>query len=99
MEDDREHSHDGKLNYFRLVMKWLGIGLLILIAILAVFIATFDLNDYRESLAAGASRALGTDVTFDGPINLDLSLPPRLAAERIRIANPQWASRRHLLKA
>ena len=55
-----------------------------------------DLNDYREPLAQRVSLAIGTAVTFEGPINLDLSLQPRLIAERIRIANPQWASRSHL---
>ena len=80
-------------------MKWLGLGLLVLMAALVVFIWTFDLNDYRESLAAGASRAVGVAVTFDGPLNLDLSFQPRIVAEQIRIANPQWASRRYLLQA
>ena len=99
MEDDRELSPDGKLMTFRLVMKVLGIGLLVLMAALAVFIWTFDLNDYRETLAERASRAIGAPVTFDGPINLDLAFQSRLSAERIRIANPQWASRRYLLEA
>ena len=99
MEDDRELTHSGKLKPLRLVMKWFGIGLLILVAILALFIGTFDLNDYRELLAERASRAIGVAVTFDGPLNLDLSLQPRLFAEQIRIANPQWASRRYLLQA
>ncbi|UCE63580.1 MAG: AsmA family protein [Nitrospirota bacterium] len=99
MEDDRELPHDGKTMPLRIVMKWLGIGLLILIAILTVFIWTFDLNDYREPLAASASRAIGAAITFDGPINVDLSFQPRFVAERIHIANPEWASRSHLLLA
>ena len=99
MENDRDLSHDGKLMSFRLVMKWFGIGLLVLMAALVVFIWTFDLNDYRKTLAERASHAIGAPVTIDGPINLHLSLQSRLIAERIRIANPQWASRSHLLEA
>ena len=99
MEDDRELANNGKSILPRIVVRWVGIGLLILFAILAVLIGTFDLNDYRRQLAESASRLIGAQITFDGPLELDLFFEPRFVAERIRIANPQWASRRHLLVA
>ena len=99
MEDDRELTPNGKSMPLRIVMKWLGIGLLILIAVLVVAVWTFDINDYKESLAEGASREIGAAVSLEGPLELDLSFPSRLVAKHIRIANPQWASRPYLLEA
>ena len=85
--------------HFRPLIKWFALGLLILALALAIFVWTFDINDYRDALAASASRALGATVTIEGPLDIALSLHPRLVTERIKIANPSWASRPHLLQA
>lgn len=84
---------------FRTLIRWLAIACGILTLALAIFVLSFDLNQYRRPLEAAASKALGRTVTLGGPITLAASLSPTIVAEQIRIANPAWASRPHLAEA
>ncbi len=81
---------------FRTLIRWSAIVCGVLAFALAVFVLSFDINQYRRSLEAAASKALGRAVTVSGPLTLAISLSPTIAAEQIRIANPAWASRPHL---
>lgn len=84
---------------FRTLIRWCAIACGVLALAIAVFVLSFDLNQYRRPLEAAASMALGRAVTFGGPLTLAASLSPTIAAEQVRIANPGWASRPHLAEA
>jgi uncharacterized protein involved in outer membrane biogenesis len=80
---------------FRTLIRWSAIACGVLALAFAIFILTFDLNQYRRPLEAAASEALGRAVTLGGPLTLAASLSPTITAEQVRIANPAWASRPH----
>jgi AsmA family protein len=84
---------------FRTLIRWSAIACGVLALALALFVLSFDLNQYRRPLEAAASMALGRAVTLGGPLTLAASLSPTIAAEQVRIANPAWASRPHLAEA
>lgn len=84
---------------FRTLFRWSAIACGVLALALALFVLSFDLNQYRRPLEAAASMALGRAVTFGGPLTLAASLSPTIAAEQVRIANPAWASRPQLAEA
>ena len=86
----------------RAINRWLiGIFVLVLVAGLGYVLFPFLIDEerYRAPLEAGASFALGRQVTIEGPISLSLSLHPTLVLEDVHIANPSWASRPDLLHA
>ncbi|MEI8014576.1 MAG: AsmA family protein [Nitrospira sp.] len=83
----------------RTFIRWSVIVCGVLALALAVFVLSFDLNQYRHPLEAAASKALGRAVTLGGPLTLAASLSPTITAEQVRIANPGWASRPHLAEA
>lgn len=86
----------------RPINRWL-IGVLVLVLLAGLGYALFpfliDEEQYRRPLEAGASFALGRQVTIEGPITFSLSLHPTLVLEHVHIANPSWASRPDLLHA
>jgi uncharacterized protein involved in outer membrane biogenesis len=84
---------------FRTLIRWSIIVGGVLVLALALFILSFDLNQYRSPLETAASKALGRAVTLGGPLSFAASLSPTIAAEQVRIANPAWASRPHLVEA
>jgi len=84
---------------FRTLIRWSAIVCGVLAFAFAVFVLSFDINQYRRPLEAAAGKALGRAVTLNGPLTLAVSLSPTIAAKQVRIANPPWASRPHLAEA
>lgn len=68
--------------------------ILILVGALAAFIATFNIDKYRDQIATALSEQTGRSVKFGGPIKLAVnSHGIGVAAENASIGNPSWASR------
>ncbi len=64
-------------------------GLIFLVVVgVAVFIMTFDLDRYRDTIMAKASEALGREVTIE-KLELKMSLVPTLTAKGVTIFNPE----------
>ncbi len=52
----------------------------------------FDWNWLKGPLERRASAKLGRAVEIAGPLDVDLSLHPRITVQDLRLANPDWAS-------
>jgi len=70
--------------------------MLILLLIVAIFLPTFDISRYRETIQETASRALGRNVVLQGEMSMGVSLIPTVVARDIRITNPEWTSRPYM---
>ncbi len=68
----------------------LAVAVIILVPLagLGVFIARFDPNAYAPQIIAAVQQATGRTLTIGGPIRLQLSLTPTLAASDLSLANP-----------
>lgn len=78
------------------VLRWIGIGLLGLVALVAagagIALAVFDWNDTRGFIAKQASKALGREVAIDGNVSVRLGDPIHIHIEGLRVANTEWAA-------
>ena len=71
---------------------------LVLIAA-AIAVATVDVNTFVAPLQAQVKRATGRDLTLQGPVELKLSLEPKLVASNVAFSNAPWAHGNALLSA
>ncbi len=64
------------------------------------FLATFDINDWREAIAKAVSKQIGREIKLDGPITWAISLNRGLSVSLsdVTVANPRWASRRDMAR-
>ncbi|MGE3623185.1 MAG: AsmA family protein [Bdellovibrionales bacterium] len=80
--------------------KFFSVLLVIVLLIagaVAIFVATFDINQYRDQIAEALSKQTGRTVRFGGPIKLAISTHGiGVAAENASIGNPPWASREEM---
>lgn len=60
---------------------------------LAVFIATFDVSDYRSLIEGRLTERLGRDVRLEGAMELELSLWPSFVVDNVEVDNTPWASK------
>jgi uncharacterized protein involved in outer membrane biogenesis len=65
----------------------------VLIAVVGIFLITFNPNDYRAWVEDKVSDAIGRDVWINGDLTLAFSLTPTLTVDDVSIGNPAWASR------
>ena len=73
------------------------IVLLVLFVIAVSFLFPWKLNFLRNTLADKAEQSTGRRLTVDGDLTLYWLQGPRITAERLRFANPAWASRPDML--
>lgn len=79
------------------------IGLVVLIALAvgggALFLATFDVEDYRETILAELKVATGREVAINGKIDADIwSLKPAVVVRDVSIANADWGQSRPMAR-
>jgi uncharacterized protein involved in outer membrane biogenesis len=80
------------------VLLWAAaLAAVALIALLVVAL-TIDPDAYRPAVQRELTQALGRDVSIER-LSFAVSLRPTVAMRGLRIANPPWASRPHLLTA
>ena len=84
------------------IIKWIAIFFAVVFTIAAglaaVFITTFDVEQYRGRIEQEAMKATGRQLTLAGPIDLKISLNPALLAEDVTFANAAWGSRTEMVK-
>lgn len=82
------------------VLKWIGLGVLGLVALVAVGIGVavvvFDWNDLRGIAARQASKALNREVAIDGDLKIRLGDPIHIHVEGLRVANAAWSDEKDM---
>lgn len=77
------------------VLKWIGLGLLGLVVLVAagagIALAVFDWNDARGFIARQASKTLNREVAIDGDLKVKLGDPIIIHVEGLRVANTDWS--------
>ncbi|WP_019013198.1 AsmA family protein [Elioraea tepidiphila] len=86
------------MRILRYTLIGLGVVLLLAVAAVAIFLATFDPESYKPRIQEAAKQATGRDLVLAGPIRLRPSLRPTLQVERVAFANASWGSRPEMAK-
>jgi AsmA family protein len=74
----------------RIILKWLGIGVVCLIVCVVLLFVTFEWWG-KSIIAQRASAAIGRTILLDGDLDVAWSWTPRISMERIRVANADWS--------
>lgn len=87
-------------------MRWrrilvIVIGLLVVLPIagIGIFIATFNPNGWKPRIQNAVMRAMGRELSLNGPISLKWSLVPTIEARDVALANIDGGSRPQMLTA
>jgi uncharacterized protein involved in outer membrane biogenesis len=73
---------------------WSIVALLVLVvAGVGIFFASFDPNSYKPRIVAAVKQATGRDIDLKGNIHLALSLQPTLTVQDVSFSNPPGFSR------
>jgi uncharacterized protein involved in outer membrane biogenesis len=81
------------------VLKWLGIAVLTLVVLLALFI-TFGLSTLKGPISKAVTQATGRELIIEGSFKPKWSwVHPRFRVEGVRFANAEWGKAEHLLTA
>ncbi|HXU65950.1 MAG TPA: AsmA family protein [Casimicrobiaceae bacterium] len=75
-----------------------GLVALLLIGV-AIAIATVDPNRFVAPLAARIKADTGRDLTIQGPVDIKLSLTPRIVLSNVAFGNASWAKTPQMLTA
>ena len=85
-------------------LKWILLSLsaaallpILLLAFALLYLHVADLSEHRETIAREASKLAGRDISFNGDLDIDLSLSPSIVVSEVAVANADWASAPHML--
>ena len=73
-------------------LRWSIIVFLAIIMLFVVFVATFDVNQYRGRIENALSQSLGRQVELREEMTMAISLIPTVVARDIHIRNSDWAA-------
>lgn len=74
----------------RVVLKWFGILLAVLVMAVAVFIAVFDWNWIKDYVASKGSELTGRNLTIDD-LDVNLSWRPLVTVQGLHFENASWS--------
>lgn len=85
------------------IIKWIGLALALVVVLavggIAVFLATVDFSEYRDSIAAELKALTGREVRIAGKIDAELlSGNPSVVVHDIAIANTPWGTRKEMVR-
>lgn len=86
------------MRILRYTLIGLGVVLLLAVAAVGIFLATFDPESYKPRIQEAAKQATGRDLVLAGPIRLRPSLRPTLQVETVAFANASWGNRPEMAK-
>lgn len=77
----------------RTILKVLGLLLVALVVAAVAYVLNFDPNSHKERIAAMVAEETGREVSFGGPIDLDIGLTTQLVVRDVSFSNAPWGSR------
>lgn len=80
-------------------LKWLAIGLAVLVAAVLVLFLLPNWNALRDPIERVVSEKTGRELRIDGDLKVRLAWPPalRVGAADVSFANPRWATEENML--
>ncbi|MEE3502193.1 AsmA family protein [Acidiphilium acidophilum] len=72
----------------RIVLIAIGLVIVVPVAALLIFVATFNPNRYKPEIIAAVERATGRQASITGNLRMRLSMVPTISATGITLANP-----------
>jgi len=72
----------------------LAIGL----AVIYVYLLTYDFNRLKPDIVTAVKSATGRDLNIQGDIKVAIGLTPRLIINKVTFQNAKWGSRPHMLQ-
>jgi len=83
------------------VLAWVAAGIGGVVAAGAAaggaFLANFDANSWKGTVAEQVSAALGREVVIEGPLEVDWGLTPHINVKGIRVRNAPWSDEPYIL--
>lgn len=84
-------------------LKWkiplfLGALLLVGLAVIYVYLLTYDFNRLKPDIVTAVKSATGRDLAIQGDIKVAIGLNPRLIIEKVALQNAKWGSRPQMLQ-
>ncbi len=86
--------------FFRLSKLLLKIGVVVAgIAVLISYARLSEFGDLRQELMQTVQNSYAGRLSIGGPVELQMSFPPRVAMSDVRIRNAEWGQRPDMLRA
>jgi len=76
----------------RRIFKYTAVIFIVLAALIAGFLLTFDINHYKNDIVHAVEARTGRKVTIKGDIGLGLSLVPTVVIKDATLGNAKWGS-------
>jgi uncharacterized protein involved in outer membrane biogenesis len=98
----RRGGHDRRrssIRWRRILLIVIGLVVVLPIAAIGIFIATFNANSWKPRVQEAVMRATGRELSLNGPISLKWSLSPTIEARDVALANIDGGSRPQMLTA
>jgi uncharacterized protein involved in outer membrane biogenesis len=74
------------------ILKILAGIIVLLIVAMSIFIATFDVNQYKGEIIKMVEEQTGRDFDVTGDLSLGVSLIPTIKVEGVKLGNTTWGS-------
>ena len=87
------------MRWRRILLIVIGLVVVLPIAGIGIFIATFNANGWKPRIQDAVMRATGRELSLNGPISLKWSLVPTIEARDVALANIDGGSRPQMVTA
>ena len=83
------------MRWRRILLIVIGLVVVLPIAAIGIFIATFNANEWKPRIQDAVTRATGRELSLNGPITLKWSLVPTIEAQRCGARQHRRLARDH----
>ncbi|HME39212.1 MAG TPA: AsmA family protein, partial [Steroidobacteraceae bacterium] len=87
------------MRWRRILLIVIGLVVVLPIAAIGIFIATFNANGWKPRIQDAVMRATGRELSLNGPLSLKWSLVPTIEARDVALGNIDGGSRPQMMTA